>query len=112
MMLWMIRRIYALPALCILVAGCGSESTGQMNAAFGCVLNATRPCYCEDGTFGALVCVDGLSFSQCQCAGPGNIATAGTGGFGGAAGSAESVGVTGEAAAAGEAGAGVIYGNL
>ncbi len=80
------------------IAGCDSDDS--------CVLNSTRECICPGSTFGTQVCLDGSSYSECQCDGfiyggasgvfppqAGNSGTIGSpeptgnGGSGGAAGS-------------------------
>jgi hypothetical protein len=60
--------------------GCSGDSRSSQEP---CVPGASARCTCETGATGAKTCIDGVSFTECQCVGPA--------GSGGAAGSGQTL---------------------
>jgi hypothetical protein len=52
-------------------AACGGESATQADSNTGdaCLENETRQCACEDGSPGAMSCLEDQTFGVCECCG-------------------------------------------
>lgn len=62
--------VVAFSLLIAVLAGCSGDDS--------CVLDSTQQCVCKDMTLGTQVCLDGLSYSECQCNGVGVINSGGS----------------------------------